>query len=88
MKKENKHTEITRKEALKKMGKYAAFTAIGTFAVLNPLRAQETSLPVNPGGNTPNGNANGLDNGNGNGNNPAVDNSNSQIDKNQVKNNF
>ena len=48
MEKENKNTEITRKEAIKKMGKYAAFTAIGTFAVLNPLRAQETSTPLGP----------------------------------------
>ena len=48
MKKENKHTEITRKEAIKKMGKYAAFTAVGTFAVLSPLRAQNTSTPLDP----------------------------------------
>lgn len=40
---------ITRNEALKKMGKYAALTAVGTFVVLNPLKAQETS-PPNPGG--------------------------------------
>ncbi|CDF80653.1 hypothetical protein BN863_29410 [Formosa agariphila KMM 3901] len=50
MKKENKNTEITRKEALKKMGKYAAFTAVGTFAVLSPLRANDRSTPINPGG--------------------------------------
>ncbi|MDW5287899.1 hypothetical protein [Formosa sp. PL04] len=48
MEKENKNTEITRKEAIKKMGKYAAFTAIGTFAVLNPLQAQNTSQPIKP----------------------------------------
>ncbi|QDO93665.1 hypothetical protein FNB79_06645 [Formosa sediminum] len=50
MKEETKHTKITRKEAVKKMGKYAAFTAIGTFAVLNPLKAQTTSEPIGPGG--------------------------------------
>ncbi|MBP1839136.1 hypothetical protein [Formosa algae] len=50
MKEETKHTKITRKEAVQKMGKYAAFTAIGTFAVLNPLKAQTTSEPVGPGG--------------------------------------
>ncbi|MHA7942993.1 hypothetical protein ACJOV8_007965 [Formosa sp. 3Alg 14/1] len=47
---ENKHTEITRKEAIKKMGKYAAFTAVGTFAILSPLRAQNTSEPIGPPG--------------------------------------
>lgn len=36
---------ITRSEALKKMGKYAALTAVGTFVILNPLKAQETSPP-------------------------------------------
>ncbi|WP_133756418.1 hypothetical protein [Gelidibacter sediminis] len=48
MKKEPIKNEITRKEALSRMGKYAALTAIGTFAILQPLKAQETSLP--PGG--------------------------------------
>ena len=37
--------QITRKEAIKKMGKYAALTAAGTFLVLNPLSAQSTSPP-------------------------------------------
>ena len=38
--------QITRKEALKKMGKYAAVTAIGTFIVLNPMKSQaNTTLP-------------------------------------------
>ncbi|MDB9721194.1 hypothetical protein OAA67_04875 [Winogradskyella sp.] len=32
--------QITRKEALKKMGKYAAVTAVGTFIVLNPMKSQ------------------------------------------------
>lgn len=44
----NKNTEITRKEAIRKMGKYAAFTAVGTFAVLNPLQAQNSSAPLDP----------------------------------------
>jgi hypothetical protein len=33
-----KKTGITRKQAIKKMGKYAALAAIGTFAILNPKR--------------------------------------------------
>lgn len=37
--------QITRQEALKKMGKYAAVTAIGTFIVLNPMKSQATTLP-------------------------------------------
>ncbi|APY08222.1 hypothetical protein BWZ20_07865 [Winogradskyella sp. J14-2] len=41
---------ISRKEALKKLGKYAGITAIGTFVILNPLKAQ-TSSPPDPGGN-------------------------------------
>ena len=54
MKKENKNSleknasGITRKEAIKKMGKYAALTAIGTFMILNPRKAQAQS-PSNPG---------------------------------------
>lgn len=56
MKKENKnivnskHSGITRKDALKKMGKYAALTAIGTFSILNPKKAQAQSVAPNPGG--------------------------------------
>jgi hypothetical protein len=37
--------QITRKEALKKMGKYAAMTAIGTFIILNPMKSQATTDP-------------------------------------------
>jgi len=40
--------KITRKEALKKMGKYAALTATGTFLILNPKTAQAAS-PEPPG---------------------------------------
>ncbi|MDB9712189.1 hypothetical protein OAA78_00710 [Flavobacteriaceae bacterium] len=56
MKKENKSSlkknasGITRKEAIKKMGKYAALTAVGTFMILNPKKAQAQSTPPNPGG--------------------------------------
>jgi hypothetical protein len=42
--------KITRKDAIKKMGKYAALTAIGTFIILNPKQAQASS-PPDPGGN-------------------------------------
>ncbi len=42
--------QITRKEAIRKMGKYAALTALGTFTVLAPMRAQSAS-PPDPGGN-------------------------------------
>ena len=46
MKKENKNSleksasGITRKEAIKKMGKYAALTLVGIFMILNPKKAQ------------------------------------------------
>ena len=54
MKKENKNSleksasGITRKDAIKKMGKYAAFTAVGTFMILNPKKAQAQSVPPSP----------------------------------------
>ena len=47
-KKSNKN--ITRKEALKKMGRYAALTSLGTFMVLNPKEAKASS-PPDPGDN-------------------------------------
>jgi hypothetical protein len=56
MKKENKNSleksasRITRKDAIKKMGKYAALTAVGTFMILNPKKAQAQSTPPSPGG--------------------------------------
>ena len=56
MKKATKNTEeiaasgITRKDAIKKMGKYAALTAFGTFMILNPKIAQAQSASPNPGG--------------------------------------
>ncbi|WP_179318056.1 hypothetical protein [Winogradskyella helgolandensis] len=49
MKKENNSDKITRKEAISKMGKYAAITAVGTFVILNPLKSQAQS-PPDPGG--------------------------------------
>jgi len=51
MKKKIRNKEISRKEALSKMkifGKYAAFTAIGTYIILNPKQAHARS-PESPG---------------------------------------
>ena len=48
--KETTDQKISRKEAIQKMGKYAAITAIGTFAILNPVSALQSSKP-DPGGN-------------------------------------
>jgi hypothetical protein len=42
----NNKEDITRKEALKNIGnygKYAALTALGTFLILNPQKAQASS---------------------------------------------
>ena len=52
--KSTKNTEdISRKDALKKLGsygKYAALTALGTYMILNPQKAQAQSItPVGPG---------------------------------------
>ena len=55
MEKDNKNSTettpsgITRKDAIKKMGKYAALTAVGTFMILNPKEAQASSAPPGPG---------------------------------------
>lgn len=47
--KKNKYTEdITRKQAIKKIGKYTALTALGTFLILSPKKAQAAS-PEPPG---------------------------------------
>ena len=43
-------TRLTREEAVKKMGKYALLTALGTLVILEPLKAQSAS-PPDPGGN-------------------------------------
>ena len=48
---QNKDQEITRKDAIKKIGnygKYAALTALGTYMILNPQKAQAAS-PEAPG---------------------------------------
>ncbi len=49
---QNKDQEISRKEAIKKIGnysKYAALTALGTYMILNPQKAQAFSAPSDPG---------------------------------------
>ena len=48
---DKKQEEITRKAAIKKIGnygKYAALTALGTYMILNPQKAQAAS-PETPG---------------------------------------
>jgi hypothetical protein len=46
--KEINKEDISRKDALKNIGKYAALTAIGTYIILNPKKAQAQS-PSDPG---------------------------------------
>ena len=49
---DKKQEEITRKDAIKKIGnygKYAALTALGTYMILNPQKAQAQSPPESPG---------------------------------------
>ena len=49
--KDNNKPEISRKEALKKIGnygKYTALTALGTYMILNPKKAQASSNLVSP----------------------------------------
>lgn len=41
---------ITRKQALKDMGKYAALLGLGTFMILNPQKAQAASPTPDPSG--------------------------------------
>ena len=42
---------ISRKDAIKKMGSYAAFAALGTMIMLNPQKAQaQSDDPSNPPG--------------------------------------
>ncbi len=46
-----KHTKLTRKQAIRKIGdygKYAALTAIGTYLFLQPKKMQASS-PEDPG---------------------------------------
>ena len=42
-------TGITRQVAIMKMGKYAALTAMGTFMILNPQKAQASSASPGSG---------------------------------------
>jgi hypothetical protein len=53
MKQQNDTDNITRKDAIKKMGKYAALTAMGTFVILNPLKSQAQSTPPPDAGGNP-----------------------------------
>lgn len=49
MKQSEKNNDITRKEAIKKIGnygKYAALTALGTYMILNPKKAQAQSPDI------------------------------------------
>ena len=51
---------ISRKDAIKKMGSYAAFAALGTMIILNPAKAAQQSGPPNPGFGGPNSNVKGV----------------------------
>ena len=53
--KQQSSKNICRKDALKKMGSYAAFDALGTMIMLNPQKAQALSGPPDEGGNFPSG---------------------------------
>ena len=44
----NTADKINRSDAIKKMGKYAALTAVGSFIFLSPKQAQAQS-PTDPG---------------------------------------
>lgn len=53
MKEEQKRIEITRKEALSRIGnysKYAALTALGTYMILTPQKAQAASPEIDDPG--------------------------------------
>jgi len=54
VKTQDKNQHINRKDAIKKIGnygKYAALTALGTYMILNPQKAQAQSpTPPTPGG--------------------------------------
>ncbi len=52
LKKEVNKTDINRKEALNKIGKYGkyfALTALGTYIILKPKESQAQSKPAKPG---------------------------------------
>jgi hypothetical protein len=49
---DKKQEEITRKEAIKKIGdygKWTALTALGTYMILDPQKAQASSPIADPG---------------------------------------
>ena len=46
--KNTNNKDISRKDAIKKMGTYAAFAALGTMVMLNPQKAASTSPPPGP----------------------------------------
>ena len=46
--KEKSAEKISRKEAIKKAGKYAAFTALGTMVILSPKASQADSGSPTP----------------------------------------
>ena len=47
----NEQNNIDRREAIKKIGKYAAFTALGTIIMLTPKQAQAHSVNGHGHGN-------------------------------------
>jgi hypothetical protein len=47
---DKQNENITREQALKKLGRYAGLTALGTFMILSPKKAQVQSNPPPPGG--------------------------------------
>tara|TARA_B110000977_G_C10824797_1_gene395674 strand:+ start:326 stop:529 length:204 start_codon:yes stop_codon:yes gene_type:complete len=53
--KDTNHKDISRKEAIKKMGSYAAFAALGTMIILNPAKAAQQSTPPDFPQNSPQG---------------------------------
>tara|TARA_B100000795_G_C22503037_1_gene324719 strand:+ start:214 stop:408 length:195 start_codon:yes stop_codon:yes gene_type:complete len=53
--KDTNNKDITRKDAIKKMGTYAAFAALGTMIILNPAKAAQQSTPPNFPQNSPQG---------------------------------
>jgi len=48
MKKNQNKDLINRKEAIKKMGRYAGLTALGTFMILSPKASAQNSSPPDP----------------------------------------
>ncbi len=58
--KQTNNKDITRKDAIKKMGSYAAFAALGTMVILDPVKAQSQSGIDPPGFGGPNNNLKGV----------------------------